>query len=315
MMKIHTELAGFYRFDAVRLDAEGNVLSRRVVADWFPNLITDAGLEDMGTLSTYLTYCQVGAGNTAPQVEDTALVSLVAATSTINTTEAACASSSPYYTYRRNTYRFAEGVATGNLSEVSVGKAASGGAFSRALILDGNGDPTTIQILSDETLDVTYELRYYPKVTDDTGQTTLSGNIGGEYNWTMRAARVTNYATSGGWSIAQGGTQQGYALSASSYSAYNGEIGDITSAPSGTSGAASAVSVSAYEANSKQRKFVVSWGFNNGNLSGGIRSLIARMGIGYFQFRFGKVADDSPILKTSSDTLSLTLYHSWGRKP
>lgn len=306
-MNIHTEISGFYRFEAVRL-VGGIEISRRIVADWFPNLITDAGLEDMATLDSYLGYCQVGAGNATPQVTDTALASKVAYTTYRISSIGGAASISPYYTYVRNTYRFAEGAAAGNLSEVGVGKATSGGLFSRALILDGNGAPTTIQILSDETLDVTYELRYYPKTTDDTGQITLSGNIGGDYNWIMRASRVTT------WGFSASGTNQGRASAPSGCLAYNGEIGDITSYPSGTYQGAESISVLAYEANSKQRKFAVTWGLANANLSGGIRSIAMLMGIGYFQFRFGKVADDSPILKTSDDILSLTLYHSWGRK-
>ena len=66
------------------------------------------------------------------------------------------------------------------------------GAVLRALILDGGGSPTTLTILSDETLDVTYTIRVYPPTTDVTGSITLDGV---SYGYTIRPCNVSTSGT------------------------------------------------------------------------------------------------------------------------
>ena len=156
-MQHETQCAGWFKIEATRPDG-----TRRVLADWFPNLILNGGLDRMGANPDYLSWCQVGSGSTAPVAAQTALVNRIAGTSTQQNNVSGAQASAPYYGWYRRTYRFAQGVAAGNLSEVGVGWATSGSLFSRALILDGGGSPTTITVLSDEVLDVTYELRRYP---------------------------------------------------------------------------------------------------------------------------------------------------------
>lgn len=139
ILELHTEVEGWFKFEAISEDG-----TRRVLADWFPNLITDQGLNQMGTLATWLNACQVGSGSTVPAVSDTQLVTRVAGTTTIQSTVQGIQSTPPYYASRTRTYRFAAGVATGTLSEVGVGTTATvGNLYSRALILDGAGNPTT----------------------------------------------------------------------------------------------------------------------------------------------------------------------------
>ena len=151
---VRHDLAGFYKL--VATNSKGQT---RVVADWFCNLILDAGLNRLGT-GGIIDRISVGSGNSTPTAGQTALDTLVATTTTavgggVNSYD----SVGNTYAFSRSTYRFATGVATGNLTEVGAGW--SGGLFSRALIKDGGGVPTTVTILSDETLDVIYELRVY----------------------------------------------------------------------------------------------------------------------------------------------------------
>jgi hypothetical protein len=275
----------------------------------FPNLITNAGLDRMAENQDWMTWCQVGSGSTAPAVTDGAMANRIAGTSTLGVNVSGSQSSAPYFTWRRNTYRFAQGVATGNLSEVGIGWLSAGGLLSRALILDGGGLPTTITIQADESLDVTYEFRMYPKVTDNTGSVTLGGNIGGVYNWTFRAANVTSN-TAASWSIAIFGTRMNRAPDNGSFIFFtNGAIAAVTGQPSGTTGA-SAFSVAAYSAGSYQLAFTMTAGLSDSNLAGGISACYLSTGIPAFQIGF------SPsIPKTSNDILSLVFTHSWGRRP
>jgi hypothetical protein len=114
-------LQGFYKLEAVKLDG-----TRRVLTDWFPNLITNGGLDRIGVSSTYLDYCHVGSGNTAPANTDTGLATPVASTIT-STSTTGIQGSSPYYTWQTIVYTFGLGVAAGNLAEVGVGWSASNG--------------------------------------------------------------------------------------------------------------------------------------------------------------------------------------------
>ena len=294
-------LAGRFKIEALRLDKSGNEIagSRRVAADWFDNLITDNGLNLFGSSSAYLTWCQVGTGSTTPANGNTSLVSLVAGTNTQEATSSGTQASAPYFCWRQKTYRFAAGVAAGNLAEVGIGASSSGNLFSRALILDNMGSPTTITVLSDEVLDVTYEFRVYPPVDDWEGAVTLDGV---EYDVVGRASGV---ASSTYWGIAT----NGQANTLSSSNAYNGAISAITGIPSGAAGVTSSVSTASYSAESHERDGTLNWGLSNGNLVGGITALRAVFGVGNYQFSFSPA-----IPKTNTQVLALTVRNSWARK-
>lgn len=293
-MQHETQCAGWFKIEATRPDG-----TRRVLADWFPNLILDGGLDRMGTNGDYLNWCQVGSGSTAPVAAQTALVNRIAGTNTTQATTNGAQATAPYYGWRRLTYRFAQGAAAGNLSEVGVGWATSGSLFSRALILDGGGSPTTITVLSDEVLDVTYELRRYPGTVDLTGTVVLDGVT---HNWVSRAAGVTAASAWGGLSN----------MALDSARAYNGDIGPVTqSAPSGAYGSLATTPL-AYSSASYTRATTVSAGLNDSNLSGGIRSIMIYSNgyTGRYQIQF-----DPAIPKDNTKVLSLTIQHSWARRP
>ena len=294
-MQHETQCAGWFKIEATRPDG-----TRRVLADWFPNLILNGGLDRMGANADYLNWCQVGSGSTAPVATQTALVNQVAGTNTRQNNVNGAQASAPYYGWYRRTYRFAQGVAAGNLSEVGVGWATTGSLFSRALILDGGGNPTTITVLSDEVLDVTYELRRYPGTVDLTGTVVLDGVT---HNWVSRAADVTDQ---GSWAGAS-------AMPLDSALAYNGDIGAVTtSKPSGTFDTLS-VTPLAYSSGSYARASTVSAGLNQANFSGGIRSIVNfgyYGGVGRYQIQFNPA-----IPKDNTKVLSLTIQHTWARRP
>lgn len=182
-------IAGYFKIEVLNTDANGVAIesSRRIAANWQKNLITNNGLDLLcGTNNTLNTYCQVGSGSATPANGDTALQSRIASSSTQQANSAGTNNSvSPYYGFVQRTYRFVAGVATGNISELGIGPASTGNLFSRALVLDGLGAPTTITLLSDEVLDVVYQLRCYAPSADVTGTLTL-GTAGGSYDFTAR---------------------------------------------------------------------------------------------------------------------------------
>jgi hypothetical protein len=294
------KLAGRFKIEAARLAKDGSEIagSRRVLADWFDNLVTNNGL-DLFASGNYLLYCQVGTGSTTPANGNTALVSRVAASNTQEATSEGAQASAPYFCWRQKTFRFAEGVAAGNLAEVGVGASSTANLFSRALILDNMGSPTTITVLSDEVLDVTYELRVYAPEDDWTGTVTLDSV---DYDVVGRAAGVTNNAY---WTIGADGA----ANLASNAFAYNGAIGAIDSVPAGTASAASSISTDSYSAASLLRDATPNWGLSSGNLAGGITAMRVTFGVGTYQFSF-----DPAIPKDNTQVLALTVRNAWARK-
>lgn len=158
---MHLGLAGRYR-----LTARSRSGRERLLVEWFPNLITDNGLNLLadGNLEGRLSVIggvAVGEGSTAPSVDDTQLARHRAFVSggtkryvTINSTERYLAVS--------QSWQFDPGEADGNITEVGVGPDHNN-LFSRALIVDTNGNPTSITVLDDEYLIVSYELRFYQR--------------------------------------------------------------------------------------------------------------------------------------------------------
>lgn len=129
----------------------------------FHNLVLDAGLDRLSVGSAIGRVC-VGSGNSNPVISQTQLDAFIASTTTSqgSDTGGKQITTEPYYLWSRRTYRFGEGVAAGNLSEIGLGWSNTN-LFNRALIRDANGNPTTITVLADEFLDVVVELRVYPQ--------------------------------------------------------------------------------------------------------------------------------------------------------
>lgn len=133
--------------------------------DWFNNEVLDTGLARM-SVGTWIDRCCVGTGNSTPLPTQVALDNFVASTTTKQGDDITGiqVSIEPFYLWARRTWRFAEGVATGNLSEVGLGW-GNANLWNRALMRDINGDQTTITVLSDEYLDIVSEVRVYPQRT------------------------------------------------------------------------------------------------------------------------------------------------------
>lgn len=173
-------LAGRYQLMAGKLDTDGKEVpgSRRVAVPWFDNLITNAGLDYLGSTDhDNLAMCRIGTGNTTPANAD---VSLDAQVGT-GTTDVGLGGGNGYdgvgnYLYRRVSRRFNPGTVNGvNLAEVGMAASNAVSLFSRSLIKDTGGSPTTITLAADEYLDVIYELRMYLPANDATTTATIDG--------------------------------------------------------------------------------------------------------------------------------------------
>lgn len=199
------KLRGFYTVTRRKV----NTLEEVQTVGPFENLITNYGLNLIGTTSPY--YVAVGTGTASPSVSDTQLQSELAyAPVSLNQLFVQADWPTTQYCSYSATARFAAGTATGNLSEVCVGDLQYDtinmkyfiATYSRARIVDGSGNPTTITVLPDEVLDVTYELRHYlypwEDSSDDVDTTlTLSGI---SYDIKMRPLNVNSSNWACNWS-------------------------------------------------------------------------------------------------------------------
>ncbi|URA06811.1 putative tail fiber protein [Xanthomonas phage Langgrundblatt1] len=186
-----------YKLRAIKRDAEGNEISRRESAE-LPNVFTNWGVESLfgansDTVSTIAGI--VGTGNTTPAITQTSMAAFKAGrytpTSTgvglIGRTWNDLGSNQGYVQMQWRTI-FGVGVATGNISEVGAAFQQSNptsltNICSRALVVDGVGNPTTFEVLADEELQLDQFFRVYVDYSD---RVTVMNVNGVDYTVTLR---------------------------------------------------------------------------------------------------------------------------------
>lgn len=163
--KLNTKTTG--RFSIAVLDSEGNPVEGKQIAET-NNAVTYKGAADLFTatanndLSDYL-YVKVGTGNTEITRSSPDLGSPLAAQSaaarTNRNTWGEVDNGDGTVTYTLTSVRaFSTGAVTGTISEVGLYSQTNTLFIAGQLIKDEFGDPTTVTLLADEQLVVTYIL-------------------------------------------------------------------------------------------------------------------------------------------------------------
>lgn len=303
MIDLKFGAAGYFRI--IKRDAD--TMSVTYDSGEFRNVITNTGLDWINNASP-TNACVVGIGTTPELPTDTTLVQQIARSSSSGgATTTPFSATAPYYCGRRQIFRFAAGAAAGNLTEVGITTTTSNILWSRSLIKDSSGNPVTITVLSNEILDVTYEIRMFMMDSDVAGSFNI---LGSPYTYVMRAARLGSQAFSG---FLEGGIVGArYTLSG-----YSGAMGPSTGIPSGTGAASSAAAVwQTYTPGTYYRDFICNFALNQGNVAGGIKSMyITGPTVGNtlapeFQMEF-----TPNIPKDNTMTLGVRIRISWGRMP
>lgn len=278
----------------------------------FPNLITDLGLNGIGTNGTsWVTTVAFGTGTAVPIASDSSVSGTVVTTTTTGTSVTGYEAGPPPYTYIIYRHEFAQGVATGNWTEIGIGRNSTT-LWSRALILDSGGTATTLTIIATDIVTVEYELRAYPSTTDVTGTRVIGGV---SYNYTLRPSILNSYANfrvdafvSGSW----------MSKSSSIPNVFADTIGAITGSPSGVSAFAMSSSVVAsigtYINESYTKSITFPSTISEANVGGGFLSYRAMLGPSsgtmYYQCGFS-----SAIPKTNESIMSMTFSITWARRP
>lgn len=290
------------------------------------NLILNQGLDFFGGLNggAINTTCVIGSGNSAPAVTQTKLDVFVALTDGVDATssyEYVDKGDNLYRMWEQKRYRFT-GLANVNISEVGL---ASQGTTSvnyylttRALIKDAQGAPTSISILSGETLDIYYKIHKVVSTSDSHYEFNLLDGSGGSvaYNAVVRPIMVGTSV----WRDITGVATQFNRIWSLKFNFTNQDLSLLTYRPEEDQSVFGTVLGSAGDYTPGTTKIVLTFSLslNQGNTNIRVFSLMnGSEGVAYpffpFQIRFGRVSDDAPITKTANDTLTIPLEISWGR--
>lgn len=263
----------------------------------FNNLILDNGLNLLCTywVVSCFDVCSIGAGTSEPAVTDTSLTNHKFTTYGNFISQG---NVSGIYRWSTFKYRFNPNVA-GTYTEIGIGT-TSNNLFSKSLIKDSNGNPIAITLLSDEYLDVTYEIRFYINTTEST---ITNFNLGKSVHTLNTKAAYINSTESIHFSSISGPGNAAFTLLNDVVSATN------TSGPGGTISSSTSLITLPYVGNSYERSYRAIFDLNNQVNNWPIKSAFINFGcFGLFQT---EIIPD--IIKTSSEILTIDFKISLGR--
>ena len=184
-----------YELTARKRNAAGMVVSERKSARC-PNLFTNNGIDDIG--KNAITFFCVGTGNTPPTYTDVSLANFLAGITngsfnwvSFSRTDLG---NGKYELVDTRSEVFAVGAATGNIAEVGAAARATATPASatllcsRALVVDGAGNPTTFTVQADEELQLTV---FATKIVDYTDRVSSIVVNGVTYSVTARPIRLS----------------------------------------------------------------------------------------------------------------------------
>ena len=283
----------------------------------FDNLITDTGLDHVYNCPTAAYgigyYCNnvcVGTGNAAPANTDTSLSNFLASTGIYDsfgtTTYVA---GPPTYWKSVRSYTFGTGVAAGNLTEIGTypTNGSSNLLFSRALIVDGGGAPTTLVVEADEILTVTYELRVYIDTADVIG-TFVSGGV--TYDTVLRPADIDSPPSLG---LRMANTSDGLTFY---LTVYDGVLGTVTTQPNGSSYNVTYNnngSLSTYANGQRYIDLTTVVPVGSANWANGVKAMYLGGNLHKFQISFIDPLTGKGIPKVNGEKMSITFRFSWDR--
>lgn len=308
---MHVQFSGRYRLQVFHGDTD--ILLKDT--GWFDNLITNNG---MNLICTGIGYgvAVVGSGSVTPQFTDTSLQTLLATSSGTPTSAFGVQTSvEPYYGWERKTAVFGIGAIQGTIAEVGFGVSATN-LFSRALLTDINGTPTTLTLGGIDRLTLTYEVRQYINITDNT----YTIDVNGVSTSSLTRPAVISGAGGGGryyWSpsLYEGLSMYGsYGI----YAFYGGTtpfVGPITSSPSGTGDGCNSGGNSAYVPGSYYRDMYGIFSTALGNKTYTAIRYLANSNQGNGNGGSWQFSLEPAVAKTQYQNFRIDFRISWARYP
>lgn len=286
------------------------------------NLVVNGGLDAMQStgLGALLNYMAVGTSSTAPSTSHSALVAEISPSSTNRTADNGGVSDVFGYTsgaedfqYRRLVRLFGQTQGNGNLTEVGWFSGSTGGTmFMRQLLKDVGGTPTVISKTSEDQLEITYEHRVYPPVSDVVLSAFDLTTEGTTHDVTVRALAV-NQQPWRRW-LAAGpvdtGDPAGRAYEENTLVARTANLDSLTA------GTNSSVSNASYTNGNYYRDQTIIWDPSVANFTLGIGLIACYLADnGSNPRHMYQMLWNPRIPKTDVKRLTLVIRRSWGRKP
>lgn len=280
--------------------------------DWFDNVVTDQGLNAMGTQRA-IHCCQVGTGvSPSPSTTSASLQTFRARAASTNYSGVRTAGGTgtipdPYWAANEFSFTFAKGVTSGTLTEIGIdfyinnisnAQPPVDKLFSHALI------PGGVVIAANSILTVTYKIKAFLPVDDIV-------NVVGGYTCTIRPSNLlatdsfmyaqSTYGFNSVWGVhARSNTQ-----------IYTTPIGAITEKPSGTGSPYNNNLSPTYVNNSYEQTCTFRWNASGSGVLTNVQSAWWPWSIGNWQVEFNPAI---PVDRYTQDlTLSMTV--KWGRYP
>lgn len=307
-------LSGRYKLEQYSEDGEIKFSSE------FNNLITDDGLTMMGTFEAigtngYMQWVSLNGNNTTPMPDEGVEAGDVEYRSSTTTRTADTYIDSPEQggvLSRR--FILPALTSSQNFSSILVGMLFSSAGrrlFSRALIRDPQGEPTTITGLTGDVFVVTYDLEFIPQ-GEVSGTLELIGAKGGTYGWTARPANIDSFTDAASNNFL--GSRLRAAMNAvgttsATNRTYTGDLGPSTGVPTGTVNTATTDLVADVTSLAEEHRTLIT--YRNGNRAHPttISCYVCRMGPFCYQIQFFP-----PIVKTNPGILEFNFEIQWGRK-
>lgn len=283
------------------------------------NLILNQGLDFYGDGNGINIFhrCLVGTGNSIPIPTQNKLdipVKIAAGTSFADKRDYTPREDNLYLVERTYKYLFST---MGNVNISEVGLASNGTSTTnaymctRALIKDAMGNPTVISVLNTEKLEVYYKIITVFSTLDTVHQIqyTNAANVTSAYNATVRLALAGAYTPYGVVQFTEPFKPNDTSLYRGS--TFRGNIGTVDNEPSNEQDIAETYDLSTYIPGTFKR--VVTYNYTLSRANGTTRSIKVLTNIGCWQVQYNSVVDNSPLSKTSKDTMTIPFEVSWGR--
>lgn len=206
-LDISSQVGG--RYQVLVHDKDTGVL--KADTGWFNNLITNQGLNMIGTMTTSMSpfsYCRVGSGSAVPTNTDVGLQTPLANYANVSFLSQSITDLPNNYRKFSTVYRynFAAGALVGTIREVTIGWYTDNvTAFSRSLLKDSSGNAIELPVTANDLVSINYEFNVYVQMVDTVVNTTINGVA---TTMTIRPV-VGNSSNADGWS----GSRNWYSIS------------------------------------------------------------------------------------------------------
>ena len=270
----------------------------------FDNLLTNTFYASIteNTYNANANNIRVGTGSTPPVDSNTALQAQIASADiSVSTTYIPALLQGK----QSGTATFATGGVIGNISEVGLFD-YDGRMYSRALIKDANGDPTTITLTATDQLRVTYTIVTYLLNTTLSGKVTVTRDgVNESYPWVFYPAGMSE--SYGPVPIFNFSSNTWGSVFTIGYTSADPAINKHLLYPTLSVSQDAGIQTQSYNGTTKTKSITVRWGVGT-NFPNGVNIYRPFNGddgsFGYFYF-------PTPIPKSATQSISLTFTYSF----